>query len=118
MYRFLAAAVLSAAAMLAQHPRPTPHVGKGDTAIVQIARTVHDSPLTRHGLFYRAGRETGNLQPGQQVVVTDETVVKTVIGEQKWLRVRPMHKASEGWIYAGHDRNQALVPSKPERNRE
>ena len=68
-------------------------------------------------MFYLAGRETGNLQPGQKVVVTDETVVRTVIGEQKWLRVRPMHKGSEGWIYGGHDRNPALVPVQRAHNR-
>ncbi|HET8550222.1 MAG TPA: hypothetical protein VFL57_19560 [Bryobacteraceae bacterium] len=75
---------------------------KGSVVVIQSPATVFSKPLTRDRFAYRVGDQRGTLAPGTRAIVEEEVKVRTVLGEQVWLRVsaRHGHHIPEGWINA------------------
>jgi hypothetical protein len=75
---------------------------KGKVVVIEAPTPVYSKPLNRDGLVYRVGEQVGTLDPGTRAIVESDLTVRTVLGEQVWLRVsaRPGEKIPTGWISA------------------
>jgi len=60
------------------------------------------------GIFYQLAKKIGEIQEGEDLIVTEVKKVKTLLAEQCWIQVkRPKAKLKpeeigSGWVFAGN----------------
>jgi hypothetical protein len=78
-------------------------VRPGNSLVAQVEVPVRDRAPSG-GAVYVKGQQTGTLKPGEVITVTDEQMVSTVLGNQKWARFATSDKSSPpgGWVLVGN----------------
>lgn len=76
------------------------HSGSRLVAIVEVPVRDH---APSNGAVYVKGQQTGTLQAGNEITVTGEQIVPTLLGAQKWVSFSRSDKLSpsSGWVLAG-----------------
>lgn len=98
------ALILTGAPVLAQQngvPVDQVHAGSSLVALTEVQ--VRDrAPAS--GAFYVKGQQTGSLRPGETIVVNQEQLASTLLGNQKWVYFSRAEKLSPpgGWVFVGN----------------
>ena len=76
----------------------------GGSKLVAVAEVpVRDSAPSNGGV-YTKGQQTGTLRAGNEITVTGEQIVPTLLGAQKWVSFSSSNglSPSRGWVFLGY----------------
>jgi hypothetical protein len=85
---------------LASAATPVNDICKGAKVRVQPDDVaIREKPQDRFLIFYGTGRQVGTLRKNEVVEVRDVKVIRTALGEQKWIQIGT--SAGRGWVFVG-----------------